>query len=56
METGMKSKTIDESCGRPAGSFKKFLKQKEDYLTKSEEKRSARIKAHRNSRQLSWAA
>ena len=51
----MKPKTIDEFCGADAGSFKKFIKQKQSFLQKIEEKRKSRIQAARAAREFSWA-
>jgi hypothetical protein len=51
----MKPKTIDEFCGPGAGSFKKFIKQKREYLQNIEGKRKARIQAVRTAREFSWA-
>jgi len=42
--------TIDEHCGQPQGSFKKFLKEKEDFLKKLEEDRKTRIRAARKNK------
>lgn len=41
------TKTIDELCGEPEGSYKQFVKQKESYQQKIEANRKARIAAHR---------
>jgi hypothetical protein len=52
----MKRKTIDEHCGGNSGSFKKFLKDKETFLNKLEEKRKVRIRSGRAARAMAWAA
>jgi hypothetical protein len=52
----VKAKTIDERCGKQQGSFKAFLKEKEDYLRKLEDKRKKRIESARTAREMSWAA
>lgn len=52
----MKDKRIDELCGKEAGSFKKFLKDKETYVNKLENKRIHRIKAGNSSKLAAWAA
>jgi hypothetical protein len=53
----MKTKTVDQLCNSEAGTFKKFIKQKEDYLQSVENERKERIRASRKtSRELSWAA
>lgn len=52
----MKKKHIDELAGKNPGSFKKFLKDKEEYLKKLEEKRTQRIKACHAARPVAWAA
>lgn len=40
-------KTIDDVCGQPKGSFKNFIKQKDEILRKIDANRRERIKAHR---------
>lgn len=45
-------KTIDDVCGQPKGSFKNFIKQKEEILRKVEANRRARILAARNGQPL----
>ena len=53
----MKPKTIDEHCKKPAGSFKKFIKEKETFLQNLETERKERIRAsQQTARELSWAA
>jgi hypothetical protein len=53
----MKPKTIDEHCKKPAGSFKKFIKEKETFLQNLENERKERIRASRQtSQELSWTA
>lgn len=57
MKITAKLKTIDEVCGKPAGSFQQSLKEKEAYLNDLEQKRKARIKAARvPAQQMAWAA
>lgn len=41
----MKAKTIDEFCGQPPGSFKRFLAKQKQELLNQEASRKARIKA-----------
>jgi len=56
-EKTMKAKTIDQLCNVNAGTFKKFIKQKEDYLQSVENERKERVRASRKTaRELSWAA
>ena len=43
----MKPKTLDESCGQPEGSFKKFVAEKEAFLKKLEDDRKNHIRAAR---------
>jgi hypothetical protein len=43
----MKTMTIDEFCGEPEGSFKKFIEKQEQELREQEEWRKARIRAAR---------
>ena len=50
----MKRKTIDDVCG--SGAYAKYLKQKETFLKKHEEKVKSRIRARRAACQMSWAA
>jgi hypothetical protein len=53
----MKAKTIDQLAGKPAGSFKKFIKEKEAFLQGLEAERKERIRATRKAAlELSWAA
>ena len=53
----MKAKTIDEHSGQAAGSFKKFVEQKEVFLQRLERERKERIRASRQAASdLSWAA
>lgn len=53
----MKAKTIDELCKQPAGSFKKFIKEKENFLLSLEKERKERIRASRKTaHELAWAA
>ncbi len=40
----MKAKTIDEFCGKPPGSFKKFISKQEADLREIERKRKERIR------------
>lgn len=40
-----KLKNIDEVCGQPAGSFEKFIKDKEQFQKDLEIHRKARIQA-----------
>lgn len=47
MKEATKVKTIDEVCGKPAGSFRKYLEEKSAYLKRIEQERQARIKAAR---------
>lgn len=57
MKTTAKLQTIDEVCGKPAGSFQQSLKEKEAYLKNLEQKRKDRIKASRvPAQQMAWAA
>lgn len=43
----MKSKTIDEVCGSPPGTFKKFIAKQEEELREVERERKARIAKRR---------
>ena len=43
MKTSIKLQTIDEVCGRPAGSFQQSLKEKEAYLKELDQERAKRI-------------
>ena len=43
----MKLETIDETCNRPAGTFKKFIEKKEAHLRNLEQQRKARLIAAR---------
>lgn len=53
----MKLKTIDELCKKEAGTFKKFVEQKEKFLQGLESDRKERIRASRKTAlELSWAA
>lgn len=57
----MKTKTIDEFCNQPAGSFQKFCEEKRKFLQSIETERKVRIRAQRaalreTARQLAWAA
>lgn len=45
---GNKLETIDETCGRPEGSFKKFAEKKEAHLRNLEQQRKSRIRARQN--------
>ena len=42
------TKTIDEVCGKPEGSFKRFIELKNEYTAKIEQNRKNRIKAFKN--------
>jgi len=42
MKAAMKTETIDETCRRPTGSFKKFVEKKEAHLRTLELQRKAR--------------
>lgn len=56
-QKNMKAKTIDELCKKDAGSFKKFVEQKEKFLQGLESDRKERIRASRKTAlELSWAA
>lgn len=39
--------TIDEFCGQPEGSFKKFIEKKESFLRQLEQERKERIRKAR---------
>lgn len=43
----MKTQTIDEHCGLPDGTFKKFIKEQEDGWKRQEEERKERIRKAR---------
>jgi len=44
----MKTKTIDEFCGQPAGSFQKFVEAQRRELQEIERERKERIRKLRN--------
>ena len=44
----MKTKTIDDVCGKPEGSFKKFIELQHERAAKIEQNRKDRIKAFKN--------
>lgn len=46
----MKAKTIDEVCGSPPGTFKKFIAQQEEELRQAERERKERIRKARKVR------
>jgi len=53
----MKTKTIEQLAGKPEGSFKKFLKEKDAFSQGVEAERKTRIRASRKAAlDLSWAA
>lgn len=53
----MKPKTIDQLAGKPEGSFKKFIKEKEAFLKGLDTERKERIRSTRQaSLDLSLAA
>ena len=53
----VKLKTIDDVCGKPAGSFQRSLKEMTAYLKAQEQERKARIQAARVPTQwMAWAA
>ena len=52
-----KSKTIDELCRKPAGSFSKFIAEKKAFQQALESERKERIRACRETAlELAWAA
>ena len=57
MSTTTKVKTIDDLAKKPAGSFKKFIKEKEAFLQGIEAERKERIRAIRlAASEQAWAA
>lgn len=43
--------TIDEVCGQPDGSFKKFIERQEQEAREHEERRKARIREARKQKE-----
>lgn len=57
MKTHVKLQTIDDVCGKPAGSFQRSLKEMTAYLKTQEQGRKARIQAARVPAQwMAWTA
>ena len=57
MKTPVKLQTIDDVCGKPAGSFQRSLKEMTAYLKAQEQERKARVQAARVPAQwMAWAA
>ena len=53
----IKSKTMDEFCEQPAGTFQSFVKTKEAHVQALETERKERIRAAQKAPQeLAWAA
>ncbi len=53
----MKAKTIDDLCKKEAGTFKKFIQQKEGFLLSVEKERKDRIRAAKSTaREMVWAS
>ena len=44
----MKAQTMDEFCGNPPGTFKKFIQERETRMQAIEQHRKDRIRAIRN--------
>jgi hypothetical protein len=45
----MKTKTIDEYCGQPEGSFRKFIQEQQAEEVRQEQERKERIRKRRTS-------
>lgn len=45
----MKTTTIDEYCGQPAGSFKKFIQEQQAEEARREQERKERIRKRKTS-------